>query len=410
MLHPIKWRLIPVLTALVVLLPMLGLAARPPLASRSGPVKPALPELYAPQIKAQAWLLMDAVTGQVLAQHAAHSRRPPAALAKLMTSYVVFAELAAGKVHRNDPVIISQSARQPDGTATARLFKPGSTVPLQTLLRGLLIVPGNHAAIALAKHVAGSEKGFVVLMNAYAKRLGMRDTHYENASGDPQSGQYSSAYDTALLSRALIYNFPQEYSTFKLRTFTWNGMVQRSRNRLLWSDPSVDGLQTGQTGTEDYCLVASAQRSGQRRIAVVLGAASESARAEEATALLNYGFHFFNTHTLYGADQTLFSPRVWKGTVKHLAMGVASTLQVSVPRGRYRDLRVSVDIPATLIAPFHKGQKLGELQVRLAGKVLRQVPLVALQDVSEAGILGRLLDSVRLWRRGDGPAKSEHTP
>ncbi len=410
MLHPIKWRLIPVLTALVVLLPMLGLAAKPPLTSRSGPVKPALPELYAPQIKAQAWLLMDAVTGQVLAQHAAHSRRPPAALAKLMTAYVVFAELAAGKVHRNDPVIISQSARQPDGTATARLFKPGSTVPLQTLLRGLLIVPGSDAAIALAKYVAGSGKGFVALMNTYAKRLGMRDTYYENASGDPQPGQYSSAFDTALLSRALIHDFPQEYSIFKLKTFTWNGMVQRSRNRLLWSDPSVDGLQAGQNGTEDYCLVVSAQRSAQRMIAVVLGAASESARAEEATALLNYGFHFFNTHTLYRADQTLLSPRVWKGTVKHLAIGVASAVQLSVPRGRYRDLQVSVDIPATLIAPFYKGQKLGELQIHLAGKVLRQVPLVALQDVSEVGILGRLLDSVRLWRRGDRSAKSERTP
>ena len=407
MVYPIKQRLIPVLSVLLVLLPMIGLAAQPPLAARSGPVKPALPELYIPQIKARAWLLMDYVTGQVLAQQAAYSHRPPAALAKLMTSYVVFAELAAGKVHRTDPVMISKVARQPDGTAAARLFKPGSMVSLQVLLRGLLIVPDNAAAIALAKHVAGSEKAFVALMNAYAKRLGMRDTHYENPSGYPQSGQYSSAFDTALLSRALIHNFPQYYASFKLKTFTWNGLVLRSRNRLLWSDPEVDGLQTGQVGAADYYLVASAQRSAQRMIAVVLGGASESARAEETTALLNYGFHFFNTHSLYGAGETLLSPRVWKGSVKHLAIGVARTVQVSVPRGRYHDLQISVAIPATLIAPFHQGQKLGELQIRLAGKILRQVPLVALQGVPEAGILGRLLDSVRLWRRGDGPAKSE---
>ncbi len=410
MLHPIKWCLIPALTTLLVLLPMLGLAAKPPLASRSGPVKPTLPELYIPQTKAQAWLLMDAVTGQVLAQHNAYSRRPPAALAKLMASYVVFAELAVGKVHRNDLVMISRITRQTSSDTVSSRFKPGSTIPLQTLLRGLPIVPGKDVAIVLAKHVAGSERGFVVRMNASAKRLGMRNTHYENSSGYPQSGQYTSAFDTALLSRALIHNFPQEYPTFKLKTFIWNGMVQRSRNRLLWSDPSVDGLQTGHIGAADYCLVVSAQRSGRRMIAVVLGAASESARAEEATALLNYGFHFFNTYTLYGAAQPLHSPRVWKGTVKHLAVGVARAVQISVPRGRYHDLRVSLAIPATLIAPFHQGQKLGELQIRLAGKVLRQVPLVALQDVPEAGILGRLMDSVRLWQHGDRLIKSERTP
>ncbi|WP_414648913.1 D-alanyl-D-alanine carboxypeptidase family protein [Dokdonella sp.] len=360
----------------------------------------ATPTPPPPTLDAKSWVLMDYATGQVLLEGNADERVEPASITKIMTSYVVSAELAHGKIHMDDPVTISENAWRSGGAGTdgsTSFLELNSQVPLKQLLYGMIIQSGNDAAIALAEHTAGSEELFANLMNQYAAQLGMTGTHYVDASGLPNQNHYTTARDVALLSRALIHDYPAEYAIYKIKEFEWNGIKQHNRNTLLWRDSSVDGIKTGHTSAAGYCLATSAERGDQRLIAVVMGAGSEKQRADDNQELLNYGFRFFETHKLYEVSKPLATPALWKGEAATVALGVAEDVVVTLPRGRYDDLKASMDLPAHLIAPLEKGQKVGSLKVQLDGKTLLERPIVVLADAAEGGFFKRMLDSVMLW-------------
>jgi D-alanyl-D-alanine carboxypeptidase (penicillin-binding protein 5/6) len=265
----------------------------------------------------------------------------------------------------------------------------------------MIIQSGNDAAIALAEHTAGSEETFAQLMNQYAAKLGMTGTHYVDASGLPNPDHYTTAHDIALLSRALIHDFPDEYKIYSIKEFEWNGIKQHNRNTLLWRDESVDGIKTGHTSDAGFCLATSAKRADQRLIAVVMGAPSEKQRADDNQELLNYGFRFFETKKLYAANTPLATPELWKGAVANLPLGVTEDVLVTFPRGRYNDLKASLEMPARLVAPLAKGKEIGTLKVQLDDKVLLQRPLIALGDGGEGGFFKRFGDSVWMWFKGD---------
>lgn len=371
----------------------------------------ATPTPPPPTLDATSWLLMDYATGQVLLDGNADARVEPASITKIMTSYVVSAELAHGKIHMEDPVTISENAWRSGGAGTdgsTSFLELNSQVPLKQLLYGMIIQSGNDAAIALAEHTAGSEELFATLMNQYAAQLGMTGTHYVDASGLPNANHYTTAHDVALLSRALIRDFPDEYAIYKIKDFEWNGIKQHNRNTLLWRDSSVDGIKTGHTSSAGFCLATSALRGEQRLIAVVMGAKSEKARADANQELLNYGFRFFESHKLYATSKPLANPELWKGAAPTVALGVAEDVVVTLPRGRYADLKASMDLPARLIAPLQKGQAVGSLKVELDGKTLVERPIVVLEDAAEGGFFKRMVDGVMLWFQSDEkPAPSE---
>jgi D-alanyl-D-alanine carboxypeptidase (penicillin-binding protein 5/6) len=363
-----------------------------------------------PSIDAKSWVLMDYASGQILTGSNEDMRVAPASITKVMTSYVVSAELQHGKIHMDDKVMISEKAWRSGGAGTdgsTSFLQLGSEVSLKDLLYGMIIQSGNDAAIALAEHTAGSEETFAQLMNQYAQQLGMTGTHYVDASGLPNPDHYTTARDIALLSRALIRDFPDEYKVYAIKEFEWNGIKQHNRNTLLWRDSTVDGIKTGHTSEAGFCLATSALRGDQRLIAVVMGAPSEKSRADDNQELLNYGFRFFETHKLYAKEKPLATPELWKGAIANLPLGVADDVVVTLPRGRYGDLKASIEVPARLVAPFTKGQKVGTLKVDLDGKTLIDAPLVALTDAPEGGFFKRLSDGVWMWFKGDaGPATS----
>ncbi|MBN8737589.1 MAG: D-alanyl-D-alanine carboxypeptidase [Xanthomonadales bacterium] len=382
------------------------LPPKPAVPPKPLPTTPQTPIPPAPQPNAAAWVLMDYANGQILAEHDMDARRAPASLTKVMTEYVVNAELAAGKIHMNDQVHISEHAWRAGGAGTdgsTSFLKLNSEVQLKDLLYGMIIQSGNDAAIALAEHVAGSEQAFSDMMNTYAQRLGMTGTHFVNASGYPAPDHYSTAHDIAILSRALIRNFPEQYKISAIKSFEWNGITQHNRNTLLWTDPSVDGIKTGSTKEAGFCLAASALRNGMRLIAVTLGGPDMNAAATGDEALLNWGFNFYRTHTLYAAGQALATPRLWKGATNTLELGIAEDASVTIPRGRYDQLQATLEIPQRLVAPFTKGQRVGTLNVTFDGKPLVSEPLVVLQDAPQGGFFKRLWDAILLlFHRGNG--------
>ncbi|MBN8482248.1 MAG: D-alanyl-D-alanine carboxypeptidase, partial [Xanthomonadales bacterium] len=358
-----------------------------------------------PNPPAKSFVLMDYTTGQILVENNADLRVEPASITKIMTSYAVSAELAHGKIHMEDAVTISENAWRSGGAGTdgsTSFLALNSQVPLKQLLYGMIIQSGNDAAIALAEHTAGSEALFADLMNQYAQQLGMTGTHYVDASGLPNENHYTTARDVAILSRALIRDYPAEYEIYKVKDFEWNGIKQHNRNTLLWRDATVDGIKTGHTNSAGYCLATSALRNDQRLIAVVMGADSEKARADANQELLNYGFRFFESHRLYEAGKPLATPELWKGDSSTVALGVADDVAVVLPRGRYADLKASMNLPAQVIAPLAKGQQVGTLKVEFDGKTLVERPIVALADAPEGGFFKRLSDGVMLWFKSDG--------
>jgi D-alanyl-D-alanine carboxypeptidase (penicillin-binding protein 5/6) len=358
-----------------------------------------IPPPPAPETSA-AWIVMDYASGQVLAGANIDVRHEPASITKVMTSYVIAAEMAAGKVKADDQVMMSEHAWREGGAGTEGSysgFPVNQTAPLVEMEKGMVVQSGNDAAIALAEHVAGSEQTFAALMNAYAARIGMKNSHFMNPHGLSMEGHYSTAHDLALLGRALIHDYPVAYSYNKIKEFTVGPITQPNRNVLLWRDPSVDGIKTGHTSNAGYCLMASALRGDQRLIAVVLGDTSEKQRAADAQALLNWGFRFYETHKLYDAGKQVAKLKVWKGATDEVRLGVAEPMLVSLPRGRYAQLKPSMDVPKALVAPIAKGQKIGTVKVMLDGKVIAQRPLVAIDAVEQGGFFRRLWDEFWMW-------------
>lgn len=361
-----------------------------------------IPDAPAPKVS-KAWLVMDYATGQVLAGENIDTPVEPASITKVMTSYVIAAEMAAGKIKADDPVMMTEHAWREGGAATDGSysgFEVNKTAPLVEMEKGMVVQSGNDAAIALAEHVAGSEQAFAQLMNAYAKKIGMKNSHFVNPHGLSAPGHVSTAHDLALLGRALIRDYPVAYSYNKIKEFTVGPITQPNRNLLLWRDPSVDGIKTGHTSSAGYCLMASAQRGDQRLITVVMGDSSENQRAVDSQALLNWGFRFFETHRLYEAGKVLATPKVWKGGADVVQVGVAQPLLVSTPRGKYDRLKATMELPKALVAPIAQGQKLGTVKVTLDGKLVAQAPLVAVAAVEEGGFFKRLWHELLMWWQG----------
>ena len=348
-----------------------------------------------PAIEARAWALLDYGSGQVIAGQGVDERHEPASLTKLMTAYIVFAALKDGRLRLADTATISERAWHSDGSRS--FINVGSQVPVEVLLKGMIVQSGNDASIALAERIGGTEDAFVDMMNAYAQRLGLSGTHFVDASGMPSPEHYSTARDLALLSRALIRDFPEYYGMFSLREFTWNNIHQQNRNGLLGRDPSVDGIKTGHTESAGYCLIGSARRQGTRYIAVVLDTSGFKAREDATLALLNYGFNFYQSVALRKAGEMVLKPRVYKGAGNYVAVGPREDVQVSVPRGRAAAVTTRASVHRPLVAPLAAGTAVGELQVYAGEQLLRRVPLYPLQAMPQGGWWSRLYDTVALW-------------
>ena len=348
----------------------------------------------APAISAKSYILQDFASGHIIAALNAEQRLPPASITKLMTAYVVSNELSSGNVSLEDEVLISEKAWRMVGSRS--FIEVNSKVTVGVLLRGMIIQSGNDAAVALAEHVAGSEETFSQMMNQYAQQLGMFDTNYQNATGLPGKEHYTTAKDIAILSTAVIRDFPNHYAWYAEKEFTYNNITQQNRNKLLWRNKSVDGLKTGHTQEAGYCLAASSERKGTRLISVVLGTGSENARAQETQKLLSYGFRFFETHVLYGAGQDITSDRVWKGSANIVNLGLEKPMAITVPRGSYKELVATTNVNLPLIAPVIIGQVLGNLEIHLEGKLVATRSLVALEAIEKGSWWRRLIDTLLL--------------
>ena len=361
----------------------------------AAPVASAPPLAAPPVIEARNWVLVDFASGQPLAENNADQHVEPASLTKLMSAYVVFSALRDGRLKMNEAVLISEHAWRAEGSRT--FIQVGTHVPVEVLVKGMIVQSGNDATIALAERVGGSEAAFVQLMNAYAQRLGMSGTHFEDASGLPSPTHYSTARDLAALSRAIIRDFPEYYGIYSLREYTWNNIRQENRNGLLQRDPSVDGIKTGHTETAGYCLISSALRSGMRLVSVVLGAPGVTARETGSAALLNYGFNFYESLTVKKAGEMVLKPRVYKGAEEFIAVAPASGVQVTVPRGQGTMVTTRASVRGPLIAPLSATIAVGELQVDVAGKTVAKVPLYPATAVAAGGLWRRMVDTISLW-------------
>jgi serine-type D-Ala-D-Ala carboxypeptidase (penicillin-binding protein 5/6) len=351
-----------------------------------------------PQLAAKSWVLMDAASGSILVDHQGAMRLPPASLTKLMTSHVAALELQRGRVKETDLVTISEKAWRMGGS---KMFvHVGDQITVKDLLRGIIVQSGNDASIALAERLAGSEDTFAAMMNQEAKRLGLADTHFLNATGWPAEGHYSSALDMAKLARAIVIEDPEHYAMYAEKEFVWSGIKQPNRNLLLWRDPSVDGLKTGHTEEAGYCLVASAKRDGQRLIASVFGTASEAARAAETAKLLTYGFNFFESKVFHKQGEVLADAPLWKGAARTVKAGLNADLAVSVAKGTADTLSTQLLLEPTLVAPVQQGQVIGKVEIRQGDTVLQQADVVALEGVEEGGFFRRIWDSIRLFFKG----------
>lgn len=348
----------------------------------------------APEISASSYLVMDFNSGDLLVEENTDQKLPPASLTKIMTIYVVASELENGKITLEDEVLISEKAWRTQGSKM--FIEVDKKVKLDDLLHGVIIQSGNDASVALAEYVSGTEAVFADLMNKYAERLGMNNTHFVNSTGLPDPDHYTTAGDLAKLAQALIRDYPQVYALHKIKEFTFNKIKQHNRNKLLWQDNSVDGIKTGHTEEAGYCLVASAIREDMRLISVVMGTDGENARAKASQALLNYGYRFYETHKLYSADDLITSVKVWKADVDNLNLSINKDLYITVPRGQYDKLEPLVEIDNQVIAPVHQGEQKGMLNVMLSNKTIASVPLLAMESVPEGGIINRLKDEVRL--------------
>ncbi len=346
----------------------------------------------APLISAKGYILLDHNTGTIISEKNADERNDPASITKLMTAYVIYKVLSEGSILLTDEVLISEKAWRAIGS---RMFiEVGKRVKVDDLLRGLIVQSGNDASIALAEHIAGSEEVFAGMMNAEAVRLGMVSSHFINVTGLTDEQHFMTARDIATLSSAIIRDFPEQYKRYSQKEFTYNGITQHNRNKLLWRDPTVDGLKTGHTEAAKYCLASSAERDGMRLVSVVLGAPSSDARETHSQALLNYGFRFFESHQLYSAGQELIKKRAWYGEKKQVSLGIKEDIIITIPRGRYGDLKPFMQVVTQLEAPIALHQSVGKVVINLDDTKYVEVELVALEAIAEGGLFQKISDYV----------------
>ena len=401
-------RLIPSLLAAASAVLVAVASAQTPLPTPTPAPAAAMPVPPAPvPTGAKAWLLMDYDTGQILAGENIDARMEPASITKVMTSYVVAAEMKNGKIKGDDLVTMSERAWREGGAGTEGSysgFELNSRNKIEDVEKGLSVQSGNDAAIALAEHTAGSVEAFASLMNSYAQRLGMKNSHFTNPHGLPDPQHYTTARDLALLGRAMIRDFPTQYGYNSIKEFTVGSITQHNRNGLLWREGSgVDGIKTGHTSSAGFCLLASAKRGNQRFVSVVMGIQTKSQaegfrlRENGNLNLLEWGFRFFESHKLYDAQKPIATHQVWKGTENQVGLGLAAPLVISVERGRYTQLKPMMDVPKQLLAPIKKGQVIGKLRVSLDNKVIAERPLIALQEIPEANFFKRLWHDFLIW-------------
>jgi len=353
------------------------------------------PAIPAPSAAASGWLVTDVTSGQTLAAQNADERRDPASLTKLMTAYVVFGALRAKTIVPSQMVAVSERAWKAEGS---RMFiEPRRAVSVDELLRGMIVQSGNDASIALAELVGGTEEAFVQKMNAEAVKLGMTNSRFVNVTGLSQPQHYSTAADLAKVAAALIRDYPEYYPLYSQKEFRYNNITQPNRNRLLWSDPHVDGMKTGHTDAAGWCLIATALRGDRRVLAVVLGASSDAARASEAQKLLNWGFQAFDTVQLYQSGKQVTTLRVWKGELPEVPAGFLADRYLTLPKGKADKLAVTMQAEEPLVAPIARAQRVGIVKIALEGKPVAEFPMIALEEVPAAGFFGRAWDTVRLW-------------
>lgn len=347
----------------------------------------------APNLEATGYILMDATSGKILAQKNADNRMPPASLTKLMSLYIISSAIKNGQIHLDDKVRISTKAWKTEGS---RMFvKAGDEVPVKDLLQGIIVASGNDATVALAEFIAGTEESFTAMMNQQAKILGMNNSHFMDSTGLPNKDHYSTAHDLALLTAAYIKNFPEDYSYYSEKWFTYNGIRQPNRNRLLWRYQYADGLKTGHTNEAGYCLVGSAKKDGMRLVSIVLGETTDQNRTEDSIRLLTYGFRFFETHKLYNATSPLIQARVWQGEKMEVPLGISEDLYVTVPAGQYKRLQADMALNNPLKAPIVKGHSYGTLNIMLNNQVVASQPLVALEANAQGNLWRRATDTIK---------------
>ncbi|MEO1593771.1 MAG: D-alanyl-D-alanine carboxypeptidase family protein [Pseudomonadota bacterium] len=377
-------------TRLITILASLSLAAASAWANR-------MPTPAAPALNASSYLVIDANSGAAVAAMNPDLQVEPASLTKLMTAYVVFKALEAGQITLTDEVRISERAHAAgQGGSSTMYARLGSRVTVENLLQGMIVVSGNDASVALAEHVAGTESVFTDLMNSFAGELGMLSTSFRNSHGLPAENQFSTARDMTKLARAIIREFPDQYFRYSQTSYSWEGVSQPNRNRLLGSD-GVDGMKTGRTEAAGWCLVTSAKRGNMRLISAVMGTASDRARTDASRALLNYGFRFFETRRLYAAGAAIDNAKVWKGGADAVPLGLARDLFVTVPRGAWDELAPTLTVRRTLYAPLEQGAEVGRVSVSLDGEELTSAPVQLLGSVERGGLWKRMTDEVRLW-------------
>lgn len=384
---------LPLLWLIACAVPLLSLAA--PAAKPTAPAPAAVAQSQTPpppELPVKGYLLVDFNSGKVLAERNADERLEPASLTKVMTAYVVFREIARGHVHLDDQVMISQRAWRTGGS---KMFvEVGKQIRLEDLLKGMMIQSGNDAAVALAEYVSGNVESFANLMNEHAQRLGMTASHFTNPNGLPDPDLYTTARDLSRVTMALIREFPDYYAWYKMQEFNYNNITQPNRNPLLKRDPSADGVKTGHTAAAGYCLIGSAKRGDMRLVSVVMGATSPNGRAEASVALLNYGFRNYESHLLYPANQPVYSVRAWFGDIEELPVGPAEGVFATIPRGSYGKLKARLEKDSDFKAPIAKGARVGDIVVTQGDDELIRVPLVALQEVAEGGLLRKAKDSI----------------
>ncbi len=349
----------------------------------------------APSINAKSYLVRDHNSGKIIAEKNAHEMLAPASITKLMTAYATFKKLAEGSISLDNMVPISKRAYDSEGS---RMFvEVNSKVRMEDLVLGMIVQSGNDASIAIAEFIGGTEEVFATLMNYHAKALGMTNSQFMNSTGLPSEGHYSTAWDIATLSSAIINEFPQYYRWYSQKEFTYNSIPQSNRNTLLWTDSSVDGIKTGATEEAGYCLVSSALRGDMRLVTVVLGTPTKKGRADASQSLLNYTFNFYKTYRLYEAGAALGTAKVWKADDANLPVGLEEELYITIPKGQYDSLVASMNLQEPLSAPVLAQTPLGSVTIKLQDEVVAQVPLVALRDVAEGSWIQRLSDTVMLW-------------